>query len=114
MDTALSAEVQVTGYNWNDIQNDSPDVLASKVVQYGKCLEYDTEAWLEELGGACITQNKLKLMPCSKRDFAKGSYASSIAIANGKVEVFAPQSVGTPRYPSALCSDFDNCIAFLK
>lgn len=92
METAISQSIDYLGYNWTDLQNDSTDVLANKIISYGKCDERSSEFWFEGIGSARLAKGKIRLMPCNKREYLKSPYVASLSVANGKVEVLSPQS----------------------
>lgn len=92
LDTALCGEVRNIGYSWTDLLNDSPDILANKIMRSGMCLPHDADVWLEELGSACMAKGRLRLMACNKRESDKRALGASLSVAEGRVEVLSSQS----------------------
>lgn len=109
MDTAISQSIEYLGYSWTDLQSYSADVLANKIITYGKCSERNSEYWFEGIGSARLAKGKIRLMPCNKLDYTKLPHVASLSVANGKVEVLSPQG---DRLKQSKRDDIDTVMKF--
>lgn len=89
--TILSDEIVSLGYNWNELLEDSPDLLSERIMKYSVVRSAKNESrWFEGVGVANVANGTLSLYNDNRTEIVKHKYALSLSAADSKVSVMSP------------------------